>query len=94
MLSILIPTLVNNMSSSRADVRSATTAIIDNLIVHVDNILIMQQFSTIILNGGKKLQAPMLDKLTSKQFDCIITSIVITIIIFIPSPSSEVLITT
>lgn len=54
------------MSSTRADVRAATASIIDGLIENIDNVLLIQQFATIILNGGKKVQASMLEKLTCK----------------------------
>jgi hypothetical protein len=66
-LGTLVPSLANNIASSKPEIRGAASSAFDTLIERVDNTLLVQYFTNIIASGNKKIQLFMLEKLIGKM---------------------------
>jgi hypothetical protein len=65
--STLMPPLTSNLCSNKAEIRSASSVAIETIVSSVDNSLLVPQWVSIISNSNRKIQVPLLDKLSGKD---------------------------
>ncbi len=62
--SSFLPAVASNLASTKAEVKQASTAVLDTLVMYVDSTLLAQPWASIVLNNqNRKIQAPLLERL-------------------------------